>query len=125
MNKWPVEEIPDDDILYYRIHKNVIEQAKSSGHSANKLPPEVFRYQGGDLSVQWKKYTTAQAARGGGRSPAHENGIVEFTAGPVRGDGHKVVHSPSSRSRAHSSIRGNEPDVRITLSRIAIWKIKV
>ena len=127
MNKWPVEEIPDGDMLYYRIHKRVLAEASSNysvSVTKDYLPPAVFIYQGGDLSVGWEKHTTANKLLKRARSPS-ETGVVEFAAGPVREDGHTVVHSPSQCNRAHSSIRGNQPDVRVTLSRIARWKINI
>ena len=125
MNKWPTEEIPDTDVLYYRIHKRrYLETSRALPADAPKdeLPPNLFKFIKGDLSVDWSKYATPQESKGRARLPI-DNGIVEFEAGDVRAQAHKVVHTPEQNNRAHSSVRGDEPKVRITLSRIAQWAI--
>ena len=125
MNKWPIEEIPDTDVLYYRVHKTrYLETSRALPADAPKdeLPPNLFKFIKGDLSVDWSKYATPQESKDRARVPA-DNGIVEFEAGAVRAQAHKVVHTPEQNHRAHSSVRGDEPKVRITLSRIAQWTI--
>ena len=41
----------------------------------------------------------------------------------MRARDHQVVHTPERNNRAHSSVRGEEPKVRVTLSRIAQWTV--
>ena len=123
MNKWPTEEIPDTDVLYYRIHKRRYQEtsrALPADAPKDELPPNLFKFIKGDLSVDWSKYATPQESKDRTRVPA-DNGIVEFESGDVRARAHKVVHTPEQNNRAHSSVRGDEPEVRITLSRIAQW----
>lgn len=123
MNEWPVEEIPDADVLYYRVHKRrYLETSNALPADApqDELPPNLFKFIRGDLSVDWSKYATPQEAKDRARVPA-DNGIVGFQAGPVRAQDHQVVHTPEQNNRAHSSVRGEEPKVRVTLSRIAQW----
>ena len=125
MNKWPIEAIPDTDMLYYRIHKTrYLETSRALPSDAPKdeLPPNLFKFIQGDLSVDWSKYATPQESKDRARVPT-DNGIVEFEAGDVRAQAHEVVHTPEQNNRAHSSVRGDEPKVRITLSRIAQWTI--
>ncbi len=125
MNEWPVEEIPDADVLYYRVHKRrYLETSNALPADApqDELPPNLFKFIKGDLSVDWSKYATPQEAKGRARVPA-DNGIVGFRTGPVRTQGHQVVHTPEQNNRAHSSVRGEEPKVRVTLSRIAQWTV--
>ena len=123
MNEWPVEEIPDADVLYYRVHKRrYLETSNALPADAPKdeLPPNLFKFIRGDLSVDWSKYATPQEAKDRARVPA-DNGIVGFQAGPMRAQGHEVEHTPEQNNRAHSSVRGEEPKVRVILSRIAQW----
>ena len=128
MSEWPVEKIPDADVLYYRVHKRrYLETSHALPEDApqDELPPNLFKFIKGDLSVDWSKYTTPQKSKDRANVP-DDNGIVEFEAGAVRAQGHTVVHTPvhtppEQRNRAHSSVCGDEPKVRITLSRIAQW----
>ena len=125
MNKWPTEEIPDTDVLYYRVHKTrylETSRALPADTPKDELPPNLFKFIKGDLSVDWSKYATPQESKDRARVPA-DNGIVEFEVGDARAQVHKVVHTPEQNNRAHSSVRGDEPKVRITLSRIAQWTI--
>ena len=55
MNKWPVEVIPNADVLYYRVHKRQYLQTSCSlpaDAPQDELPPNLFRFRGGDLVVQ-------------------------------------------------------------------------
>ena len=47
--EYEVEHIPDEDLLYYRVHKTVY--VTDEDLKCNKLPLKVFRYQQGSLSV--------------------------------------------------------------------------
>lgn len=123
MNKWPVEEIPDGDVLYHRVHRNALRNMPAD-MPKNKVYPNAFRIDDGDMSVDWSKYATPQEAKNRAKVPA-QNGIVEFTAGDVRDDGHRVVHSPSRHNQAHSSVRGPKARLRTTLSRAAQWTIQI
>lgn len=124
MAKCSVSEIPDTDVLYYRIHKTLLSQSRKKALSANaridEFPPSLFRFKGGSLSVDWSEYSTPQEAKDRAGVP-EDNGIVEFKAGPVREDGHTVTHTPIPENPAHSSVCGVETEVRFTLSRIAQW----
>ena len=54
MNEWPVEEIPDADVLYYRVHKRrYLETSNALPADApqDELPPNLFKFIRGDLSV--------------------------------------------------------------------------
>ena len=116
-----IEEIPDTARLYYRIHKNNIHgHGEAAGIPQGKLPSSVFRFQGGNLSVDWSKYATPEETRIEPRVP-EDNGIVDFTASPIRADGYKVEHTPEPNNRAHSSVSGDETAIRLILSKEAKW----
>lgn len=128
MSKWLAEPIPDGDTLYHRVHRTALCYLPADAPE-NELHPNMFRADDigdgkVDISADWSKYSTPQEAKDRARVP-EENGIVEFTAGDVRDDGHKVEHSPdpSLCNRAHSSVYGTKARLRATLSRVAQWSI--
>ena len=116
-----IEEIPDTARLYYRVHKDIyMATMRAAGIPQGKLPSGVFRFQGGDLSVDWSKYAKPEETRNRARVP-EDNGIVDFIASPIRVDGHKVEHTPKPDNRAHSSVSGDETAIRLILSKEAKW----
>lgn len=116
MSNWPVEEIPDEDALYYRVHKTVVENGKPT--------PGAFRDIGDAMSVDWSKYTDPAGTQARARIPG-DNGVIALNAGKVRDDAAQtVVHEPSRGTRAHSGVVGEKSEaVRLTLRRMAIWMI--
>ncbi len=113
---WPIEIIPDQDRLYYRVHKTFI---KSHG-----IEPAAFSNWpkgSSSISVDWAKYATSQETRARARKPG-ENAVVQFEAGKVRAiRGQRVEHSPDQETdnRAHSDVIGDKnTEVRTHLSRI-------
>ena len=64
VSNYGIEEIPDTARLYYRIHKNIyMATVRAAGIPQGKLPSSVFRFQGGDLSVDWSKYAKPEETR--------------------------------------------------------------
>lgn len=68
---WEIELIPDDAVLYYRIHKGFVVRGE--------LIPGVFKERGEGknrgMSTDWDKYSTAQEALNRSKKPA-DNGVV-------------------------------------------------
>lgn len=122
---WPSEEIPDEDRLFMRVHKNFL-----LGAEDDYIPPGVFRDQGPAMSTDWEKYSSPEQSRERARKP-EVNGVIALVAGPVRTDaGQEVVHTPDEPrgNRAHTDVRGKkdgDPRVRLALQRCARWEIKV
>jgi len=113
---WPAEQIPDEDQLYYRVHRTYLR--------FDEIEPAAFtnRPKGSkSMSVDWAKYTTPEETRARARRPI-ENAVVQFVAGQVRAvPGQKVEHSPDPLlgNRSHSDVIGEKtPKVRVHLSRI-------
>lgn len=99
---WPVEIIPDDDSLFYRVHKNKVR----SGLGAN-----IFSAVGDGMSVDWSRYSDPTASRLRAKVPA-DNGIVELGVGAVRSLSQRlrdrqlhVTHDPLDENRSHGLIR--------------------
>jgi hypothetical protein len=102
---WLVEEIPDGDYLFLRVHK--------SHTDADGEPfPHAFRNQpkgSSGMSTDWSKYTTPADTQGRGKQARKEYAIVKFTAGHARAiPGQRVVHEPSVHNRAHSEVFGDK-----------------
>ncbi len=116
-----VEEIPDKDEVFYRIHKNFF--------IGGRLQPGVFREIGDDMSVDWEKYSTPVESVCRAKVPV-DNGIVSLIAGDVRNIKLEVIHKPSENNMAHSIVRGIEvkikdTEIRFKLKKLAKWEIQV
>jgi hypothetical protein len=99
VTKWPKENIPNPDRLFYRVHAGqLVDGALHAG---------IFREQGDSMSADWEKYSTPQQSRSRAAQPTR-NGIIALVAGDVRGVGMTVEHTPDEprNNRAHSSIGG-------------------
>jgi hypothetical protein len=122
---WPVENIPDEDRLFLRVHVNDV---RASG---GKLHPGVFREQQGAMSVDWEEYSTAEESRNRAGHPERV-GILALVAGGVRSvDELTVLHEPDEerRNRAHSGVHGitdlaaENPGVRKTMIRAKLFAL--
>lgn len=112
-----IEQIPDPDKLFYRIHKSYCIEGQ--------IIPSVVRNIGGGMSTDWQKYSTADQSRSRAAVPG-DNGIVSVAAGRVRQvEDQTVEHCPSSNNRAHTEIRGDKthPSVRLKILQLMTWEI--
>ncbi len=113
---WPTEEIPDEDLLYYRVHRQGCDERAD-------FRPEAFRDQADSMSTDWSKYSTPAESRARARKP-EDNGIVSLRAGGVRAIATlRVEHRPDSirRNRAHTDVFGKKSvEVRVKLRRLAL-----
>jgi hypothetical protein len=57
MDAWPIEEIPDQDSLFYRVPVAWLRPADLN------IIPGVFRENKGSISTDWDKYSTAAETR--------------------------------------------------------------
>ena len=119
MSDWHVEEIPDEDRLYRRVHKVHV---RSDG-----IEPGAFKaYPKGSnrMSVDWEKYSTPEESLARMGKPL-ENALVHLIAGEVRLlSSLAVKHTPKPENRSHSDVVGeNTNRVRMELARICILVI--
>lgn len=116
---WPVEDLPDRDNLYLRVHRRWFgtDDALDLGCFRNQ-PDERT----GGMSTDWSRYATPEQTRTRARSPI-DNAVVALTVGDVRTiPGQRVEHSPTIDNRAHTDVWGaksHDPEVRRRYSRIA------
>lgn len=113
---WVVEDIPDQDGLYYRVHQDLCPEGV--------LTPTAFRAYDDGMSTDWTKYSTPSQSLNRAKTPT-KNGLVELQAGSVRNIAPlTVVHDPdhAHKNRAHTLVKGpinEDVEIRVRLSRIA------
>jgi hypothetical protein len=120
---YPVEDIPNDDKLYYRVHAMYIRDGN--------LTPGVFCERVDGMSTDWEKYSTPEQSRQRVNKNPLQNGIVSFIAGQLRNDVNlEVIHKPTD-NRAHSLVKGKEvkiqdsTEVRLKLYNLFQWEIPI
>jgi hypothetical protein len=114
---WASENIPDDDLLYMRVHRNLFDKNGNIFPGAFKNRPTP---QDG-MSTDWEKYARPEETRSRGRSPK-DNAIIQMIVRKVRLiPGQNVVHTPDlvTPNRAHTDVFGEKnPEARVKFSRI-------
>ncbi|OQX09464.1 MAG: hypothetical protein BWK80_46855 [Desulfobacteraceae bacterium IS3] len=119
---WGIEEIPDENNVFYRIHKSFVRE--------EKLIPGAFREIGNGMSVDWEKYSTPVNSILRSKIP-EDNGIVSLMAGNIRKIDLEVTHKPSEKNRSHSIVKGrnkkiqDDPEIRLKLMKMSKWEIQV
>lgn len=119
---YEVEDIPDDNKLYYRIHKGYVRDGE--------ITPGAFREIQDGMSADWEKYSTPMESRQRARKPL-ENAIISFVVYQLRNLTLQVIHNPARDNRAHSLIKGkekkiqNDNRVRLGLLNVTQWEIRL
>lgn len=119
---WDIEEIPDNNKVYYRVHKSFFRQ--------EKLIPGAFREIGDGMSVDWEKYSTPVDSIFRAKIPS-DNGMVSLIVGNIREINLEATHKPSEKNRSHSIVKGKEgkiqddPEIRLKLMKMSKWEIRV
>jgi len=77
----------------------------------SRVMPIAFRNHppdGGVMSTDWEKYSTAEECRGRAKIPA-DNALIRMNTGLVRQvPGQTVVHEPLPENRAHTGVHGDK-----------------
>lgn len=118
-NKWDVEDVPDNDLLFYRVHVSAVRDGEPT--------PGAFRDRGDSMSTDWSKYSTPRESQLRARTP-EDNGIVQLEVRAVCGIPQIVEHSPDyvSDNRAHTSVIGKkDTEVRFKLLGMYQWAIAI
>lgn len=112
--EWEIEEIPNADILYYRVHKNDWNPDGTPKEGAFRNSPNK---QTSGMSTNWSKYSTAGQALEGTRKPKEEYGVVALNVAAVRAiPDQEIKHSPDrdSVNRSHTDVFGRkDPETRL------------
>jgi hypothetical protein len=103
MPDWPIEEIPDSDSLFMRIHRFDLD-------ASGRPKPGAFRNSpkgAAGMSVDWDRYATPEKTRRRGRQEPSNYAVISLDAGRVRTvPGQTVEHRPEPDNRAHSEVLG-------------------
>lgn len=98
---WEIEQIPDKDFIYRRVHINFLKAIDEKDY----IPPGAFKDNNG-ISVDWSKYSTPEKSRERAKEPK-KNKILQIKVGHARNiKSISVIHSPLSENRSHSLIDG-------------------
>ena len=113
LRHWAVEEIPDKDALFMRVHKTWFKTGAG-------ISLKAFQNRAGGMSTDWSRYSTAHETRERARRPG-DNAVVQMITGEVRQvPGQHVQHSPVPANRAHTDVRGEKDEqARVLLGRLA------
>jgi hypothetical protein len=107
--RWPVEEIPDADELYLRVHRRWFEDGDLDPACFQNHPKKT-----GGMSTDWSRYATPEQTRARAlRSTPSDNAVLAMNVGAVRViPGQTVVHAPIQGepeipdNRAHAEVFG-------------------
>jgi hypothetical protein len=136
---FPVEIIPDNQLLFYRINAVNIDTDFTIG-TERRIKTGAFDPQpkphGKEMSVNWEKYSTAADCQASARKP-EKNGVVSFNSTDIRQIIVNIIplqyldvrHAPTT-NQAHAVIfevipESNDPELRIKLRRICKWEITI
>ena len=115
---WPIEEIPDNDSVYMRAHRQYIRNGQ--------LSTGVFRPQGEGMSVNWDRYSSPELTRSQASRNPDDNAVVTLIVGEIRKIDHlSVGHTPEPTNQAHSEVFGLAAErellaeMRVLLGRVA------
>ncbi len=124
---WEIENIPNDNLLYYRVHHRDVDRE-------GNLSPGAFRERDGGMSTDWNKYSTPEEAQQRARNPL-DNGIVRFLVGDIRAIELMVKHDPLYKpdqhifNRAHTNVIGidgvRKVEMRLKLLDLYFWEIRI
>jgi hypothetical protein len=117
---WPIENIPGEDLLYMRVHRNYIQNGEPI--------PGVFQNHGeGEqegMSTDWSKYSTAEQTKLRAANPAWKGGVIQMIVGDVRRIPRQTVeHAPLPDNQAHTNVKGPKKGVEGTQVRYLFMKI--
>ncbi len=120
---WAKEPIPDDALLFMRVHKNQLDADGEPFPGAFRNRPQSTD----GMSTDWKKYSSPEACRNRARNP-HDNAVIQLKVEDVRQIPEQtVVHTPIYQpdaeppniNRAHTDVYGEkDAEVRLKLMRI-------
>jgi len=113
--KFPVEDIPDSDVVYRRAHRSRMRDGKPT--------VGVFTAVDGGMSVAWSKYSSAEESHSRSKNP-HDNAIVELSVGDIRNLVKlQVDHAPEASNRSHSNVILPDHDENYTEARTKLGRL--
>jgi hypothetical protein len=113
---WPVEEIPDTDAVFMRAHRAYLLDGE--------LSPGVCREQGGGMSVDWERYSTAEQTKQRAKKP-EDNAVIKMPVIGIRDIKPLIVeHTPDYPvNRAHAEVFGMPQREQCAETRLKLLRI--
>ena len=120
---WPIEQIPDADRLFMRVHRNYIQNSQPI--------PGVFQNHGeGEqegMSTDWSRHSTAAQTKLRAVNPAWIGGVIQMVVRDVRKIPRQTVqHAPLPDNRAHTNVKGPKKEsvegTQVRYLFMSIWK---
>ena len=136
LTNYPIEDIPNEDLLYYRIHAANIDNEETDPIKKIRLVAFDPHPKGSlQMSTNWHKYSTALDLQQLSKVP-DMNGIVSFEVEKIRKMPFplQVVHDPilteQFKNQAHTLVldippRKNDIGIRLKLRDICSWEINI
>lgn len=115
---WSAEEIPDQDLLFVRVHRMWLRKSGGVSPGFFKNRPDERT---GAMSTDWSKYSSAEETRLRARKP-EDNAVGRLLVAEVRAIPDQiVVHTPIQNdphladNRSHTDVKGpkEETDLEI------------
>lgn len=104
---WESEHIPDEDLLYRRVHKNYYLTAEIP---FDEIPPGAIKNDGNAMSTDWSKYAEPDDTRRRLGKP-EDYAVIAMPVGKVRAiPNQNVTHTPDMvhNNRAHTDVAGEK-----------------
>jgi hypothetical protein len=134
--EFPIEEIPNQDTLYCRVHTVNVDYEEPDPKKRIRLIAFDPHPKGStQMSTDWNKYSTPLKLQQLAKMP-EKNGVVSFNVGEVRQTPYPlhVIHDPicteNLKNQAHTLVldipeRKNDIGIRIKLRDICAWEIPI
>lgn len=132
--EFPIEEIPNEDLVYYRIHEVNIDIEESDPRKKIKLVAfDPHPKESTQMSTDWAKYRTPFESQQSAKVP-EKNWIVSFIVEELRTPPYplQVKHYPilteHFKNQAHALVldippRKNDIGIRVKLRDLCTWEI--
>ncbi len=124
--KFDIEDIPNEHKLYYRVHKNHMDNGE--------VLPVAFEERGRieetkSMSTDWEKYSTPERLKEKARKP-ELNAVISFIKQNLIDINLRVKHRPTIY-QAHTDVNGiskpiqRDPKIRLILCDLFNWEINI
>lgn len=113
IESWEKELIPDQDMLYRRVHRKLI-------NASGGVRAGAFTDHKGAMSTDWSKYSSPEETRNRIIGFASDEfAVISLPVGDVRAIGQLVEHDPIAENRAHTNVIGEkDAEVRLKMTRL-------
>lgn len=125
---WDKEPIPDDALVFMRVHKNQLDADGEPIPGAFRNRPQSTD----GMSTDWEMYSSPEECRNRARNPVG-NAVIQLKVGDVRQIPEQTVEhtpiyqpdaEPPNINRAHTDVYG-EKDAEVRLKLMRIYRMAI